>query len=329
MAQPLTILYIAGAGRSGTTILERVLGTLPHTLASGETYRLFMDRGIPQKTCSCGQQLWDCSFWDGVLQQCFAGRDPHPVLQDILTLHHALDHSRHLPKLFLESLNPTLQQQLSRYRDHLRVLYQGLAQQTGARVLIDSSKVPSRAFVLAGIPEFEVHVIHVVRDVRALVYAWQKKMQYIPDSRWDIQRYTPLQTLGFWTTCNLFSECLAWKMPYLRIQYESFAQSPRQTVQTVIDRIPALQGESLNFVGQTNQIDLQPFHSIAGNPIRFESGLTKITLDETWKTHLDPATARRVTVMAAPLLKRYSYSLRFATHPQASPLRGSPQQVED
>jgi hypothetical protein len=313
MAQPLTILYIAGAGRSGTTILERVLGTLPQTLASGEIYRLFMNRGIPQKICSCGQPLEDCSFWEGVLHQCFAGRDRQHEIQNIVTLQQTLDHSRHLPKLFLESWNPTVHQQLNRYRDHLRGLYQGLAQQTGARVLIDSSKVPSRAFVLAGIPEFQVHVIHVVRDVRALVYAWQQKIQYIPNSPWEIQRYTPLQTLGFWTTCNLLSEGLAWRMPYLRIQYEAFAQSPRQILQEMVDRIPALQGAPFNFVDQTNQIHLQPFHSIAGNPIRFENGLTQITVDETWKTQLDPTLARRVTVMAAPLLKRYGYPLRPAS----------------
>lgn len=309
MHQPLTILYIAGAGRSGSTILERILGTLPQTMTAGELYRLWIDRGIPQKTCSCGAALGNCPFWEDILQRCFPTGDRERITPELVSLHHALDHSRHIPKLLLTGMLPPIQKQLKSYQAYLEILYRAVAEHTNARILVDSSKVPSRALILAGIPGFEVYVIHLVRDVRALAYAWQKTVQYIPNSTWEIQRYTPHQTLQFWIACNLFSESLAWKLPYQRIRYETFAQYPQQTLQELIDRIPTLEGENLPFQGETSQIHLSPFHSIAGNPIRFQSGLTSITLDDSWKTHLNPATARRLTMLAAPFLKRYGYPL--------------------
>lgn len=310
MDQPLTIVYIAGAGRSGSTVLERVLGTLPETITTGELYRLWMDRGIPQKTCSCGAALGECPFWESILQRCFPEGDR--TLTELTNLHHSLDHSRHIPKLLLGASHPTDQQKLNSYRTHLEALYRTVADQTGTRVLVDSSKVPSRALILAGIPGFEVHVLHLVRDVRALAYAWQKTVQYIPNSTWEIQRYKPHKTLLFWLTCNLFSESLAWKMPYQRIRYETFAQYPQQTLRAVIDCIPALKGKNLPFQGDTTEIHLPLFHSIAGNPMRFQNGLTTIALDDSWKTHLDLTTARALSVMAAPFLKRYGYPLNYA-----------------
>jgi Sulfotransferase family len=311
MNQPLTILYIAGAGRSGSTILERILGTLPQTITAGELYRIGMTRGIPEKTCSCGAALGACPFWEEVLQRCFPEDDRDRALAEIASLHHTLDHSRHIPKLLLRTIHPTIQQQLNSYRTYLKTLYHAVAAQTQARILVDSSKVPSRALILAGIPGFEVHVIHLVRDVRALAYAWQKKVAYVPNRDWEIQRYKPHQTLKFWVTCNAFSESLAWKMSYQRIRYETFAQSPQQTLQALLNRIPTLQGAILPFQSQTNQIQLPPFHSIAGNPMRFQSGVTTVTLDDSWKQHLNPTTARVLTVMAAPFLKRYGYPLNY------------------
>jgi Sulfotransferase family len=311
MNQPLTILYIAGAGRSGSTILERILGTLPQTITAGELYRIGMTQGIAEKTCSCGAALGVCPFWEEILQRCFPKSDRARTLLEIATLHHTLDHSRHIPKLLLGAIHPTVQQQLKSYRTYLKTLYYAVAAQTQSRILVDSSKVPSRALILAGIPGFEVHVIHLVRDVRALAYAWQKKVAYVPNRDWEIQRYKPHQTLQFWVTCNIFSESLAWKIPYQRIRYETFAQSPQQTLRALLDRIPTLQGASLPFQGQTNQIQLPPFHSIAGNPMRFQSGMTNVTLDESWKQHLNSVTAQTLTVMAAPFLKRYGYPLLY------------------
>src|SRR2546423_2992529 len=61
----LKILYIAGSGRSGTTIMARLLGELPGFVNVGEAARYLLDipmqtRGVP---CGCGRAVSDCPFW--------------------------------------------------------------------------------------------------------------------------------------------------------------------------------------------------------------------------------------------------------------------------
>ena len=52
-------------------------------------------------------------------------------------------------------------------------LYRAIGEVTGARLIIDSSKVPSGAALLshAGV---EAHLLHVVRDPRVVAYSWQR-----------------------------------------------------------------------------------------------------------------------------------------------------------
>ncbi|HJP60639.1 MAG TPA: hypothetical protein VJ865_11585, partial [Gemmatimonadaceae bacterium] len=61
-----TVIYIAGAGRSGSTILDTALGVLPRTESLGEVSNLF-DASKTGGMCSCGERLTDCCLWGGVL----------------------------------------------------------------------------------------------------------------------------------------------------------------------------------------------------------------------------------------------------------------------
>ena len=48
------VLYIGGLGRSGTTLLERILGELPGACALGEVVHLW-DRDVrADERCACG-----------------------------------------------------------------------------------------------------------------------------------------------------------------------------------------------------------------------------------------------------------------------------------
>ncbi len=55
MAQgPIPLLYIGGVGRSGSTLVERVLNEAPEVHAMGETHHLW-ERGITaDQLCGCG-----------------------------------------------------------------------------------------------------------------------------------------------------------------------------------------------------------------------------------------------------------------------------------
>jgi len=56
------IIYIAGYGRSGSTILDTLIANCPHHFGMGEVSNIFDDY-ISGKPCSCGALLSECEFW--------------------------------------------------------------------------------------------------------------------------------------------------------------------------------------------------------------------------------------------------------------------------
>src|SRR5262245_3149749 len=72
---PLKVIYISGIGRSGSTLLGRVLGHAPGFAPLGEGYGIWT-RGVEQnEPCSCGARFRECPLWQDVYQQSFGGFD--------------------------------------------------------------------------------------------------------------------------------------------------------------------------------------------------------------------------------------------------------------
>ena len=52
----MKIAYVAGYGRSGSTLLERILAAAPRTIGAGEVRNLlWLDD--PEHRCACGERL--------------------------------------------------------------------------------------------------------------------------------------------------------------------------------------------------------------------------------------------------------------------------------
>ena len=65
------VLYIAGSGRSGSTILDRILGQLDGFFSVGELCNLW-DRGLlAHRKCGCGVPVDQCPTWTGILATGF------------------------------------------------------------------------------------------------------------------------------------------------------------------------------------------------------------------------------------------------------------------
>ena len=61
------IIYIMGTGRSGTTILEVLLGSQDKVVQAGEITHIFKD-GIQRSiACACGSLAEKCPLWGSVL----------------------------------------------------------------------------------------------------------------------------------------------------------------------------------------------------------------------------------------------------------------------
>ena len=60
---PTVVLYIAGTGRSGSTLLASILGEVEGVFAAGEV-RYLWQRGLAERRlCGCGVPVRDCPVW--------------------------------------------------------------------------------------------------------------------------------------------------------------------------------------------------------------------------------------------------------------------------
>ena len=73
------MLVIVGTGRSGSTLLGRLLGALPGAVHVGEVRFLWQRGLIEARLCGCGVPVPECPFWRTVLAEAYGARRPDPA----------------------------------------------------------------------------------------------------------------------------------------------------------------------------------------------------------------------------------------------------------
>src|ERR1700704_6679072 len=93
------VLYIAGTGRSGSTLLANILGQVDGIFNAGEV-RYIWERGmLENRLCGCGRRFADCPVWTEILSEAFG--DARPVPGETSSLQSSLTRVRHVPGLVL------------------------------------------------------------------------------------------------------------------------------------------------------------------------------------------------------------------------------------
>ncbi len=302
----IKIVYIAGLGRNGGTLLDRILGATPGFTSLGEVYFLWAKGLHRNELCNCGAALRECSFWSAVLADTFDGQVPDGT--ELMRLVDRVDRTRWIPSLVSPLRPPGFSADLARYRDVLRRLSLSLHEHTDGDILVDSSKFASHAIILSQIPEVDLRVLHLVRDSRAAAFSWMKKMRMpeVVDGDAFIPRYGLVSSSVQWSYRNLASHLLRrHAQAYMRVRYEEFASSPRATVERIVSwaDAPATQ---LPFVSD-NVVQLVSGHTQSGNPNRFNTGEVTIRPDMKWTEELPTAKRRLITAITWPLLLAYGY----------------------
>jgi len=303
------LIYVLGWGRSGSSIMANVLGSLPGAASLGEV-RYIWDRGALENTiCGCGEEFRSCDFWSHVP---FANTPfPDMKAQEARRLTQAIGsgaRSSQIPALFNAG-------QRSRYieknKDDLQsviAMYHNIFDRSGCNVIVDSSKSPFYAVnLLDEQRDFDVLFLHLTRDPRAVLHSWRKrkkreeggKATYFP-------RYSALRSLLQWRFVNASCERFATLAPeaYNRIRYEDFVSDWKQSL---VAGMPDLFDMSQIAGSEGPTVHAQ--HSISGNPSRFETGEITLRLDTAWEGQL----RRRDAVLASQLVagpaRRYGYSI--------------------
>jgi hypothetical protein len=304
------VLFIGGFGRSGSTLLDRMLGQLPGFVSLGEVKYLWERGLVEDQLCGCGAPFRACPFWTDVGRRGFGGWDridPH----DVIGLLRSIDRHRYVPGLLAPSLaGSSLRRRLARVGGVLGRLYAAIRDVSGARVLVDSSVDPSTALMLKGVPGIDLRVIHLVRDSRGVAASWAKRVvrPEVVETTTYMASYRPSSTAARWAIDNALFEAIHWTgVPTTRARYEGSVADPRSTLIRLAGAAGALlRDDDLAFVGGSS-VELAQDHTVAGNPMRFRIGTVGLRVDEEWRRTMPARSRFAVTALTWPLLRRYGY----------------------
>ncbi|HUZ83237.1 MAG TPA: hypothetical protein VMU66_00980 [Gaiellales bacterium] len=310
-AGPVRLVYVAGAGRSGTTLLAMLLGALPGATALGEVRHLWA-RGIrDNQLCGCGEPFHECPFWQEVGDLAFGGWDRVDV-DRILALQRAVDRFRSVPRQALGGIGGGREAMVDEYLSAFRPIYRAAAR-IGGGVLVDSSKAPSFLALLRRQPGIDLRVVHLVRDSRAVVYSWSRR-RLRPELRGAGPGYMAMigarRSTADWVANNLAIDLIgAGRGTVERVRYEALMRDPERELRRLVGDWLASPGDG-GGEDSPARIAIGTQHTVAGNPIRFQQGGITLRSDDEWMTAMP--LQRRLAVAAAtwPLLLRYGYVLR-------------------
>jgi len=198
-------------------------------------------------------------------------------------------------------------------KDDLAIWYAAIYEQSGRRVIVDSSKSPMYAALLGDIPTLNVAYIHLERDSRGVVFSWASRPKHLPEYL-DEERSIPTisSTRGaiFWSIRYAMSMLIGHNHPsnMLEICYELLARDPAGTLEATEQFIEGLDFPNLGASGIDAEIGR--YHSVGGNPIRFDRNVPNVRLDDEWRQRMSWCDRTIVTALTTPFLVRHYRIIR-------------------
>lgn len=307
----MRVVYIGGFGRSGTTLLNRMLGELPNVCAVGETVNLWRQGVLDNERCGCGSPFHSCRFWRDVGRLAFGGW--HRVdLGEVLggrRLRHVREASL-APASLGVSRSRVLRARIEAQNALYWRLYSAISQVSGCGVIVDASKHASLASVLRHHEPLALRLVHLIRDSRGIAYSWAKlKRRPESDPRVTfMDRFSTLQSAMLWNGYNISMGALRrLGVPYVRVRYEDLVSAPERCLREIVGATGIEVDDSAFSFLDEGSAHLRPSHCVAGNPMRFQNNRIAINEDDAWKTRLPVLDRVVITALTLPLLVRFRY----------------------
>jgi hypothetical protein len=299
------LLYVSGYIRSGSTVLDVVLGAHPDIVGVGELWDVFGLGWGAGEPCACGAPVPDCPFWAEVRRRLVARLGPGVEAEG--RAGKRLERWRNLAPL---EARGTLAG-ADRWGRIQAELLDAVRVTAGRAVVLDSTKQPTRGVLLDLAAGQSVSTVHLVRDPRAV--GWSVAQCVASDWGRGVPRgiapIPPERFVAEWIVTNLGSELALRRHGGLRLRHEDFVQDPQNAARRVLDTVglpvapllPTIQGET----------PAVPGHQVAGNPMR-RRGPMPLRLDESWRTDCPKRLQALFWAGTAPLALRYGYAPRSA-----------------
>ncbi len=288
---------------SGSTLLSLVMDTHPKVVSDGDGINPRVFRKRPdQYPCSCGEAVINCRFWTRLVQSIqdagFECSFQNWPLSHIYPneLKHKLLTSYRSNLLFrcFHSMASTL---IPNHRKHIQnvnkinVAYvQAILAMTNSDVYFSQRKDLMSLQYLAKVPELDVKVVRMVRDVRAFVNSSKRKGRSIHDAikTWKMYQLEADSLLKNFDSNKIF---------FLR--YEDLCQDPTSCLRQLHEFL------EIEIVKPPDVINPKDHH-VLGNKMRLKPPFS-IKLDEAWKSTLSKEEITQTLAEAGRINERLGY----------------------
>jgi hypothetical protein len=299
-----TVVYIAGTGRSGSTLLGNAVGSLPGALSVGEV-KLGFRRGLVEDGfCGCRRPVRECPVWVPALEATF-GSVPDRVEAAALDSRLAAAVRTRRTPWWLAGRSS---QEVDDLAGVLGRLLANLARSSGASVIVDSSKLPNYGALICRSPDLDVRTVHLVRDPRAVAWSWQRQAasQQVTGFEEEMERFSPVKSSLMWLESASSVAGLAGRAgrPAHAVRYEDLVADPAATLRRVAE-FGGLEPD-VSFV-EDDQLHLRPSHAVAGNPNRVRSGPVRLRRDDEWLVRMPARQRRLISAMTTPRRRVHGY----------------------
>ncbi|PCI58027.1 MAG: hypothetical protein COB45_01730 [Gammaproteobacteria bacterium] len=281
------IIYLMGAGRSGTTALATFLNASENVTCLGELHQL--PQYITENSaCSCGQPLSECDFWSNYRETLkpFISTE-YSREQQVLESHRSV----------IKYLKSTFSASKLNYHKANADLLTEVKCNTGNAIL-DSAKYVGRALALFSNDKFDVRVIYMTRDPRGVVESFAKKVQTSRSMFSACLYYNAINFLAEFACRTIL------RRRYLKVRYEDLLNEPINT---------------FNNIGQFADIDVNDIiskiehketfaigHIVGGNRMK-TAGAIEFRKTDNWPSKISHVKRLAVYGLTLPfnLLNRY------------------------
>lgn len=289
------LLYVLGSMRSGTTMISRLIGSAPGTLAIGELNNTWRIIELDQR-CSCGATTTDCRVWGPSLVSIAAVE----LAGEMRELRARVERQRRIVELLRLRQVPRRRwpADVARYVDVLRALIDSLSEHSGATTLVDSSK-SAAGFCLAWLAvSGSVSAVHLLRDPRGVVFS-EARRTHESDlfTKAPPRRRSVFRSLSEWNLANAEATFLGRAAAsYVSVWYEDICRDPATNLDIIWRQsgVPA----GARFESSSSAL-LTTAHILAGNPSRIGQGID-LQLDEEWRRRLSVGEQRAISVATLP-----------------------------
>lgn len=298
------VVFVGGYGRSGTTLLEKLLARGRHVFALGELCHIWRRSLLEDQLCGCGAPFSRCRFWSEALAEAWP--ETRPPARELEQIKRHLVRFRRLPYLLNpQRLSDRARRDYDVYRSAVGSLLGAVSRTSGAPVLVDSSKDPAHGAMLLSLPGVTVTYVHMVRDSRAVAYSWsrQRRRPEVTDRVEFMPRYSTGRSSLEWCLYNLATARVArFASHRLLVRYEDLVARPQEELAALLKHTAA---------DLAAAADETSYHSVSGNPMRLAQGPPHLRLDDEWRRSMRPMQKLAATSLTGWLLRSYGYRLRW------------------